>query len=269
MTTRPHTPPHPLQASRIDELGASTPSNRSNSYEQSSPITPPPSPASSRSSSPGPFDYMDRASPLSVDPSETSRWDELLLRFSQGRAMGRRVEDYIPFTAIAPRYLPPDIRTPAWILDQIRGNIPSDMIKLGPGSAISLQDIALSEVFYAPAAPTIFGTINHMQWHEDGYQITTLSMHVYSPNGYDAEHGQFCFIAIPIQFVDPTFRISELACNMLSQTSVGEDQVIPPQRIWEATVSGLRVFEARSILMEERSEAVRNWVDEQAQLGWF
>src|SRR6202047_772030 len=71
-----------------------------------------------------------------------------------------------------------DICTSAWILEQMRGGVPSDLLKLGPGSAISLQDISLREAFYMPAAPTLFGVIDFMQWREDGYQVTTVSMNV-------------------------------------------------------------------------------------------
>src|SRR6202011_697964 len=93
-----------------------------------------------------------------------SRWNSFLREFSQGRVAGREVRDYLSFTAITPRYLPPDIRTSAWILEQMRGGVPSDLFKLGPSLAISLQDISLQEAFYMLAAPTLFGIIDCMQW---------------------------------------------------------------------------------------------------------
>ena len=95
--------------------------------------------------------------------------------FSQGRAAGREVCDYLSFTAITPRHLPPDIHTSAWILEQMRGGVPSDLLKLGPDVAISLQDISLQEAFYVPVVPTLFGVIDCMQWREDSYQVVTVS----------------------------------------------------------------------------------------------
>src|ERR1700732_28226 len=136
---------------------------------------------------------------------EATQWNGFLQEFSQGRAAGREVCDYLSFTAIAPRYLPPNIRTLAWIPEQMRGGVPSDLLKLGPGTAISLQDISLREAFYAPVAPTLFGIIDCMQWREDGYQVATVSTHMYVPDGYDVVDTHFCFAVIPNQFVDPTF----------------------------------------------------------------
>jgi hypothetical protein len=80
----------------------------------------------------------------------------------------------------------------------MRGRVPSDLLKLGPSSAISLQDISLPEAFYAPAAPTLFRVIDCMQRREDGYQVVTVSMHVYIPDGYDIINTHFCLVAIPI-----------------------------------------------------------------------
>jgi hypothetical protein len=139
-----------------------------------SPATPPSSPIPPRALSPGPFDYMERTLSPDTNPSGMTRWNGLLQNFSQGRAAGRNVCDYIPFDAIAPCYLPLSVRTPAWILDQIRGEIPFEMIKLRPGSAICLQDASFRDVFRTPAIPTMFGTIDRMQWREDGYQVATV-----------------------------------------------------------------------------------------------
>ena len=114
----------------------------------------------------------------------TTRWNQLLFYFSQGRAAGRRAWDYIPFTAIAPSYFPFGVRTPACILEQVRGDISSELIKLRLGSAICIQDISHQNTFYNPAAPTMLGTIDWMLWREDGYQVTSVCMHVHSPRGY-------------------------------------------------------------------------------------
>src|ERR1700736_3568059 len=173
--------PHPLQEARLRD-----PSNFGEiEGEQSVSATLPPSPSSSTSV------HLSREHLLSdidveaisvTTTQEGSQWNSFLREFSQGRAAGREVRNYLSFTTIAPHYLPPDIRTPAWILEQMRGGVPSDLLKLGPSLAISLQDISLWEAFYAPVVPTLFGIIDRMQWREDGYQITTVSMHIYVPD---------------------------------------------------------------------------------------
>src|SRR3984893_8982586 len=158
----PPTPPHPLQEARLHE-----PSNvGENQRERSVSATPPPSPISSMSVLSLREDLLSNIDVEAISITTTQeglRWNGFLREFSQGRAAGREVRDYLSFTAIAPCYLPPGICTPAWILEQMRGGIPSDLLKLGPGSAISLQDISLWEAFYAPAAPTLFGIIDCMQ----------------------------------------------------------------------------------------------------------
>ena len=80
-------------------------------------------------------------------------------------------------------FLPTDVCMPAWLPEQIRMDIPSDLIKLRPGSAICLQDLSLHDSFYAPAIPTMLGVFDQMLWHEEGYQITSVSTHVYSLSG--------------------------------------------------------------------------------------
>ena len=131
------TPPHPLQ-----EMRPRDPLNfREIQGERSVPVAPPPSPISSMS-----VHSLNTHSLGNVDPEtlsitttqEGTRWNGFLWEFSQGRPAGWEARDYISFTAIAPRYLPPDIQTSAWMLEQMRGGVPSNLLKLGPGSAISL-----------------------------------------------------------------------------------------------------------------------------------
>jgi len=195
-------------------------------------------------------------------------WDQLLYYFSQSRAEGQHVWDYIPFTAISPCYLPSGIITPAWILEQVRGDVSSDLIKLRPGSAICLQDISRQDAFYDPAAPTVLGTIDHMLWQEEGYQVASISMHVYSPRGYDFQHAYLSFAAIPTHYVDPSFLLSRIPYNSLGQTSLNDD-INPPHRVWEPAGYGLRRFDLGEMVVEDRSQAVSNWVNEQGGLGWI
>src|SRR6202011_1938505 len=113
----PPTPPHPLQEARLCE-----PSNvGENQREQSVSATPPPSPSSSTSVLSSREDLLSDVDVEAISITATqegSRCNGFLQKFSQGRAAGGEVRDYLSFTAIAPRYLPLGIRTPAWILEQ-------------------------------------------------------------------------------------------------------------------------------------------------------
>src|SRR3984893_11396060 len=147
MRASPPTPPHPLQEVRLHD-----PSHfREIHEEQAVSATPLPSPSSSasvHSSREHLFSDIDVEAISVTTTQEGSRWNSFLWEFSQGRVAGWEVHDYLSFSAIAPHYLPPDIRTLAWILEQKRGGVPSNLLKLGPGSAICLQDISLWEAFY-------------------------------------------------------------------------------------------------------------------------
>ena len=152
MRASPPTLPHPLQEVRL-----CNPSNvGENQGERSVSATPPPSPSSSTSVRSSREHLLSDINVKTISVTATqegSRWNGFLWEFSQGRAAGREVRDYLSFTAIAPCYLPPNICTSAWILEQKRGGVPSDLLKLGPGSAISLQDISLQEAFMCQRCP--------------------------------------------------------------------------------------------------------------------
>ena len=75
-----------------------------------------------------------------------------------------------------------DICMPTWLLEQVRMDVPSDLIILRPGSAVYLQDLSFHNSFYVPTIPTMLKVINQMLWHEEGYQLASLSTHVYSPS---------------------------------------------------------------------------------------
>jgi hypothetical protein len=124
------------------------------------PDVPPPSPITTFSSIRKSLDLEDTESMDGIDSSKTTRWNQLLFYFFQGRTAGRCAWDYIPFTVIAPSYLPFGVRTPAWVLEQVRGDVSSELIRLRPGSAICVQDISHQNTFYNPAPPTMLGTID-------------------------------------------------------------------------------------------------------------
>ena len=102
------TPPHPLQ-----EMRPCDPSNfREIQEEWSDPVAPPPSPISStsvHSLNTHSLGDVDTKTLSITTTQEGTRWNGFLWEFSQGRAAGWEVHDYILFTTIAPRYLPPDI----------------------------------------------------------------------------------------------------------------------------------------------------------------
>ena len=145
-------------------------------------------------------------------------------------------------------------------VEQVRMDVPSDLIKLRPGSAVCQQDLSLHDSFYAPTIPTMLGVINQMLWHEEGYQITSAGTHVYSPSGYDVQFEGFCFIAIAISFVNAAFYLPRVEQRTLGQMIIN-DKVYPPIRDWGRMGASWRVCDVRNILEEERSAAVRDWVE--------
>ena len=156
-----HTPPHPLQAMPLDDrLGQAVQNVTLVCTAIGPPDIPPPSPIMLFSSNCELLNLNDVESIDGIDSSETTCWNQLLFYFSQGRAAGRHAWDYIPFSAIAPSYILVSIRAPAWVLEQVRGDISSELIRLRPGSAICVQDISHQNTFYNPAPPTMLGTID-------------------------------------------------------------------------------------------------------------
>ena len=228
-----HTPPHLLQSLPLDNSLEQAVQNITSARTViGPPDTPPPSPITTFSLIYKSLDLEDEELMDGIDSRETTRWNQLLFYFSQGRAAGRHAWDYIPFTAIAPSYLPLGIRTPAWILEQVRGDVSSELIRLRLGSAICVQDISRQNTFYNPAASTMLGTINQMLWREDGYQVASVCMHFYSPRGYNFEDEYISFIAIPIYFINTAPLLAQSPYNSLGQTILN-DMVVPPYRVWE------------------------------------
>ena len=191
-----------------------------------------------------------------------------LILFCPRKKHGMIVPGLPPVIAIAPEYLPTDVHTPTWLLEQVRMDVPSDLIKLRPGSAVCLQDLSFHNSFYAPTMPTMLGVIDRMLWHKEGYQIASVGTYVYSPSGYNVQFEGFCFIAIPISFIDPAFYFPRVEQRTLGQTIIN-DEVCPPIRDWERMGASWRVCDIRNILEEERSATVSNWVEEQASIQWF
>src|ERR1700736_2286080 len=91
--------------------------------EHEIPVAPPSSPvstASVRLLSPTLLANVNPNPPPDGFIHEELQWNSLLQHFSQGRATGRQVHEYIMLMAIAPCYLPPDLQTSAWVLKKMR-----------------------------------------------------------------------------------------------------------------------------------------------------
>ena len=76
------------------------------------------------------------------------------------------------------------------------------------------------------------------------------------------------FITIPIYFIETALLLTQSPYNSLGQTIL-DDMVIPPYRVWEPAEYALQWFELEKMLIKDRSEAIRNWVDEQARFDSF
>src|ERR1700736_979769 len=98
--------PHPLQEARLrDPLNFGEIQG-----EQSVSATLPPSPSSSTSVCSLREHLLSDIDVEAISVTATqegSRWNGFLWEFSQGRAAGREVRDYLSFSAITPCYLPP------------------------------------------------------------------------------------------------------------------------------------------------------------------
>ena len=246
------TPPHPLQIALPSAPQYLFVQDRHTFLTNwQTPATPPPSIISSDSSnslgsafSNTNDSMMVAGDDIRVYPGKWTQWDQLLYYFALGRNMGRWAQDYLPFIAIAPEYLPTNVRMPAWLLEQVRMIDPSNLIKLRPGSAVCLQDLSLHDSFYAPIIPTMLGVINWMLWHEEGYQIASVGTHVYSPSGYNVQFEGFCFITIPISSINPAFYLPRVEQRMLGQTIIN-DEVYPPIRDWRRMGAWCKEYSGR------------------------
>ena len=117
--TPPPTPPHPLQIALPSALQYPFIEDRRTFLaNRQIPATPPSSTISSDSLNSLGLAFSNdpmivAGNNIRVHPGEWTQWDQLLYYFAQGRNMGRWAQDYLPFIAIVPEYLPINIRTPA------------------------------------------------------------------------------------------------------------------------------------------------------------
>ena len=85
---------------------------------------------------------------------------------------------------------------------------------------------------------------------------------------YDFDDEYISFIAIPIDFIETALLLTQSPYNSPGQTIL-DDTVVPPYKVWEPAGYALQRFKLGEMLIEDRSEVIRNWVDEQARFGWF
>ena len=157
--TPPPTPPHPLQIALPSALQYLFIEDRHTFLvNRQIPATPPPSTISSDSSNSLGSTFSNEpiivaGDDIRVHPGEWTQWDQLLYYFAQRRNMGQWAQDYLPFIAIAPEYLPTDVRMPTRLLEQVRMDVPSDLIKLRPGTAVCLRTCPFTTLFMLPLYP--------------------------------------------------------------------------------------------------------------------
>jgi len=206
------------------------------------------------------------------NPMETAysfdkvRWDKLLHLYANGRNKGHFASDYMPFDAIAPFYLKDKAESVTWVLGAIRGNIPSEDIKLTKGDAICLQHISRMELSINPECPTLFCTIGNTLWHEIGYHICECSIHLFSCDTITHIDIRFFLIAIPKDYTCEEGCLLEWDENSIGQrVDSGTGQVLPPLREWEEVVvwRNPRINELIHFNVVERSKLVEDWVERQ------
>ena len=196
-------------------------------------------------------------------------WDMMLRLFSYGRYAGRLASEYRVFDAIAPYYLKDPKATPAWVLGRIRGNIPSEHVKLTPGDAICLQDTSRNQFLIAPESPTLFGVITQPAWREPGYHICGFDVHILSRDGLVPIEINTTLIAIPTDLIPDNIRLPKFRRTSLGQRVVGSvDEVSPPFRYWEEDIVWVRPRMSYLAWVEvvPRSELVKAWIDSQANI---
>jgi hypothetical protein len=163
-----------------------------------------------------------------------SRWQTMLRVFTSGKSASHGPDNYITFNAIAPIFLGAAHTMPAWIIDAIRGDIPSENIKLSVGQRICLQDMSRVAVLLNPKCPTIFCTLDRIAWAEPGYHVYEGYIHLYSCDGKFPENSAHHLVAVPDAYICDLEHHSWGRDRSLGQRiSLMEMVVLPPLRKWE------------------------------------
>ena len=138
-----------------------------------------------------------------------SIWDIMLRDVAASKHLGRQAANYRPYYALAPCNQEQEtLRYPAWRLGKCRVDGPTELAKLGMGSAICLQDVSQHEHPFYPNLPTIFGTLVRLLWCEDEHTICELDTHLYSHTVIPTPTSPFVMcVAIPNFLIDKTNQI--------------------------------------------------------------
>src|SRR6267154_1630097 len=89
-------------------------------------------------------------------------WKIFFTKFTYGHILNLTVHDSMLFSALSPfnrHIVGRNAITPAWILDEMRVDHPSQLVKLFKGENICLQDTTLLHDCINPHLPTIWGTV--------------------------------------------------------------------------------------------------------------
>ena len=157
---------------------------------------------------------------IRVHPGQWTQWDQLLcILFHLGKKHGTmasglpsvyrhcpRIPSYWHSYACLATWTPQN-GCSIWF-DQIETRI-----------SIHLQDLSLHDSFYAPATPTMLGVIDQMLWHKEGYQITSVGTHVYSPSGYNVQFEGFVLSPLPFPLSTQPFISPGLSREHLARRS--------------------------------------------------
>jgi hypothetical protein len=186
----------------------------------------------------------------------------MLRLFTSGKSAGRGPDDYITFDAIAPIFLGAAHTMPAWIIGAIRGDIPSENVKLSVGQRICLQDTSRVAVLLNPDCPTIFCTLDRVAWAEPGYHVYECDVHLYSRDGKFPENSAHHLVAVPDAYVCDLERRSWGRDRSLGQRiSLTEMVVLPPLRKWEMDPAPMvEVQELNRRTIEFPVQEIEAWV---------
>ena len=138
-----------------------------------------------------------------------SIWDTMLRDVAASKHLGRQAANYRPYYVLAPCNQDQEtLSYPAWRLGKCRGDGPTELAKLGMGSAICLQDVSQREHPFYPNLPTIFGTLVRPLWCEGEHTVCELDTHLYSYTVIPTPASPFVMrVAIPHRLIDETNHI--------------------------------------------------------------
>ena len=190
----------------------------------------------------------------------------MLLKYApHGRYAGNIASDYILCNAIAPFNLKGPNVTNAWVLETVRGMYPSEELKISLGALVCAQDRSRAEFYQRSESPAVFMRVKHFKWREITYHVVEAEVHVYSHDTYTPVKLDTCTVAIPTCWIAKECRLGVCAVPTIGQWPIGNDEALPPVRVWEEDpiVQPLRKQELAG-LEEGSRQTVEKWVSKHA-----